>query len=460
MEPGWDEERDGAPASAPPPEPEIAPEPTPASDPEALPAIVQGPEPEPALVHPSDDPDIEPTSVPATSPFGITVPVPIVSDRELGIGHHGAHAAGDPGPRLGAYVAGTAVLPEPASVTTQSRVTNPAAAVLLWLTLALLLIAALLATVGSLNRGIYSAAGFVEQYLSAIEDGDASAALSMPGVRIAPEDLASAGLPPKSADTLLRSSVLRGPSSVELVSDTNDDEGHHSVTYRVKLGGTTETMTFDVERAGSWGGVFHSWRFATSPISALTVTVLHDDTFTVNGLTLDARAHAAPDAAPSFNNSADYLVLAPALYEFSRSSLQLEAKPQDVTVTKVGTQDVSIDVQPTQAFVDEVQAEINGFLDQCATQKVLQPTGCPFGTVIDDRVISDPVWSIVSYPEVTLTPDDTAFQMPSTQGIAHISVGVQSLYDGEESTVERDEGYSMGATVVIGPDGNLNIQLH
>ncbi|WP_082468150.1 hypothetical protein [Leifsonia sp. Leaf264] len=459
MEPGWDDERDGVPASVPPPEPRSGPE-TEQDAPSDGPPPMHGPEPEPPLVHPADDPDIEPTSVPATSPFGITIPVPIVSDRELGIGHHGAHAAGDPGPRVGAVVAGTAAVPAATSVAPPSRVTNPTAAVLIWLAIALLLVAALLAAIGALNRSIYSAAGFVEQYLSAIEDGDANAALAMPGVRIAPEDLASAGLPPKSADTLLRDSVLRGPSAVELVSDTNDDDGHHSVTYKVTVGGVSKSMTFDVQRDGSWAGVFHTWRFATSPIAALTVTVLHDNTFTVNGLTLDARAHAAPDAEPTFNNSADYLVLAPAVYEFSRSSLQLEAPAQSIPVTKVGTQDVTIDVQPTKTFIAEVQTEINGFLDQCATQKVLQPTGCPFGTVIDDRVISEPVWSIVSYPDVTLVPDDTAFQMPSTPGVAHISVGVQSLYDGEESTVERDEGYSMGATVVIGPDGNLNIQLH
>ncbi|MGO7983268.1 hypothetical protein ACC691_36040 [Rhizobium johnstonii] len=66
----------------------------------------------------------------------------------------------------------------------------------------------------------------------------------------------------------------------------------------------------------------------------------------------------------------------------------------------------------------------------------------------------------MSYPVVTLAPGENAFEMPPTQGVAHIVVQLQSLFDGSEATIDRDEPYTMGATVTIDADGSLNIELH
>ncbi|MET0725273.1 MAG: hypothetical protein ABWY36_02910, partial [Leifsonia sp.] len=298
----------------------------PGAEDERTAGLEHGPDTEPPHVQPQDDPDREATRVPATSPFGITVPVPVVSDRELGIGHVGAHAAGLEAtrPRAGAILSGAvtapgvSVAPDPRE---PSRVTTPVLAALLWAGLAILLVAALVSAIGALGRTVYSASGFVEQYLAALHDGDASAALAMPGVAIDSAELAAAGLPADAATTLLRDSVLHGPSSSSILSDTDDGDGRHTVVASVRLGGTDHRVSFDVERNGTWAAVFPAWRFATSPIGAVAVTVQHDTTFTVNELTLDARAHAPADAAPSFDNSASYLVLTPTIYEFSRSSV-------------------------------------------------------------------------------------------------------------------------------------------
>jgi hypothetical protein len=400
------------------------------------------------------DRDVEPTKVPDTSPFGITVPVPIVSDRDLGIGRVGAHSAD--APRAGAILAGTASAP---ATPPPSAPTSPLRAALLWAGIAVLLVAAFAAAVGALNHDIYSPAGFVRQYLSAIEDGDSAAALDFPGVQVAASERTAAGLPADAATTLLRDSVLRAPADMRFEGDEETAPGRHSVTYSGVIAGHREKLVFDVESTGTWAGLFSGWRFATSPLGSVTVNVKHDSSFTVNGLTLDTRAHAASDAEPSFNNSASYLVLTPGAYEFSRTSRLLEAAPQTVPLTKPGSSEVVVDVEPSATFVSEVQTEIDGFLDTCATQEVLQPTGCPFGTVIDDRIISTPAWSIVAYPKVTIAADDEAFRMPPADGIAHIVVQIQSLFDAEESTLERDETYTMSATIVIGADDTLNIRL-
>ncbi|MDY7542213.1 MULTISPECIES: hypothetical protein [unclassified Cryobacterium] len=331
---------------------------------------------------------------------------------------------------------------------------------------AVLLVAALFAAIGSLNREVYSAGGFVRQYLDALARHDTASALSLPGVTPTAAEQTAAGLPTDLPDTLLRTSVLSSITAISLVSDTATPGSAgtgaaemHTVVYAFDLDGAPATMEFRVARAGTYAAVFDSWRFDTSPLAVLGVTVLHEASFSVNGLTLDTRAHAAPDAPVTFSNQAAYLAFAPARYTIAHESALLSAAPQSVPVTQSGATDVSVDAEPNASFVGQVQSELNSFLDTCATQKVLQPSDCPFGIEINDRVKSVPTWSIAEYPAVTLAAGDTAFDMPSTAGRAHIKVAVQSLFDGDLSTRDEDVPFAVAIQVVVGADGSLAIQL-
>ena len=410
-------------------------------------------------------PPVPPTTLPATSPFGITVPVNVISDSELGIGRHGAHSLTSPPLPPGVSIdtdTGATVMwapPPPPPPTTRGMLVRAAA---LWGGLAVLLVLAMVASIGALNRDLYSASGFVQQYLSSLAQSDSVAALSFPGVRPKATELAAAGFPNELPDVLLRDSVLRAPDDCRVVGEETRADGVHVVTIEYTLNGETARSTFEVERTGTQFGVFNEWRFAKSPLAILTVTVLHDAQFSVNGLTLDTRAHHAADAPATFSNTASYLAFSPSNYALSRESRLLSAPEAIVPVIGSGAAVTSatVDVQPTEDFVHELQSEINQYLDECATQRVLQPTGCQFGVTIDDRVIGEPTWSIVEYPVVTLAATDINFEMPKTSAVAHVSVEVQSLFDGDISTLEQDEPFLMGLTVTIAPSGQLEIQLN
>ncbi len=341
----------------------------------------------------------------------------------------------------------------------ESRQGRPRA-ILAMAVIGVLLLGALFAAIGSLNRDVYSAGGFVRQYLEALERHDATAAMALPGVKPTNAKLEAAGLPQNLPSTLLRGSVLGDLTDISLVSDTVSGQGLHSVVYQFRLDGRASTMTFTVEHAGTFAGVFDSWRFSESPLAVLEVTVLHEASFTVNGLTLDTRAHAAANAPTTFSHQAAYLAFAPGRYSFAHSSTLLTAAKKDVPVTASGATDVTVDAVPNKTFVKQVQTELNAFLDTCTKQKVLQPSNCPFGIEINDRIIGLPTWSIAKYPVVSLAAGTTAFEMPDTVGQAHIVVDVQSLFDGSLDTRDENVQFTVGLGVTIQPDGALAIQLH
>ena len=325
--------------------------------------------------------------------------------------------------------------------------------------IAALLGAGLVATIGSLNRDLYSAGSFVGQYLGALARKDTASALLLPGVRPTAAELEAASLSADLPDTLLRDSVLGELTDIRLTGDDESADGRHTIEYGFRLNGSPAAMTFQVESAGRYLGVFDSWRFETSPLAVLRVSVLHQATFSVNKLTLDPRAHAAAGAPETFSNQAAYLAFAPARYSFEHTSNLLDAAPQTVPVVASGVTDVTVDAQPNAQFIGQVQAELDRFLDDCTTQQVLQPTNCPFGLEINDRVRDDPIWSIAEYPPVTLTAGDSTFEMPDTEGQAHIVVEVQSLFDGDVEVRDEDVPFAVAISVTVNPDGSLALQL-
>lgn len=331
-----------------------------------------------------------------------------------------------------------------------------------WAGLAVLLILAAVSALGALNHTVYSPAAIVKEYLEALAEDNAAVALSLAGVELSPAELEAAGLPEDISTAMLRVGVIdEAPTDIRIVGSVDEGDGTHTVTASYRLGERIGESSFRVRALDHLYGVLARWEFAESPLQVIDVTVQHGALFTVGSLTLDTRATKTGDALSAFDQSAPYLAFAPATYEFEYESTLLHAAPVDVTVSERERASVTLDVQPTEAFVNQVQAEITRYLDEeCASQRVLQPSGCPFGIVINDRVTSEPVWTIAQYPAVTLSAGENGYIMPATEGVAHISVEVQSLFDGEFSQVEEDRAFLISLTSTIKPDGTIAIQLH
>lgn len=311
-----------------------------------------------------------------------------------------------------------------------------------WGVAAALVIAGFFGTVLVLGATLYSPGGFVQGYLDALARHDADGALELAGVSVESGD---------ASDELLVAGAMGELGDIRLVSDQTVADGSHLVTFAYVAGDAVAESTFQVRPAGSLLGLFPTWDFVTSPIGVLQVTPRHDARFTANGV---------PVTAPAQDAATPYLVFTPSLTVLDHETAFLQADAVPALASEPGAGVIAaVDIRPNAAFITQVQTELGDYLDECATQEVLLPTGCPFGEEISNRIITSPQWSITDYPQVTLVPgpEPASWLMPRTTAAAHLVVEVRSLFDGSVSTFDEDVPFTTSYLVTFLDDDELLI---
>lgn len=319
-------------------------------------------------------------------------------------------------------------------------VENTTRAALVWAGVAAVVIAGFFVTVAILNATVYSAPGFVRGYLDALDRGDTASALAF------------ADVTPGADDVLLTVSEKGRIDDVRIASDLPAPRGGRVVAATFTADGTERRVSFAVTRDGVFGGLFSRWTFQTPPTASLEITSSHDARFTANGA--DIRAKSADLAAR-------YTVLAPAVFELSHDTTYLTATPVTSVAASPGTvSKATVVVVPKDGFVSKVRRDVTSYLrTTCLPQRVLLPSGCPFGQQVDDRLTGEPTWTMTAYPAVSLRPTATpgVWLVAEAAGKAHLKVGAQSLYDGHAYTIDEAVPFDVQYLVTIGSDNRLTI---
>ncbi|MGZ0712266.1 hypothetical protein ACWPKO_28415 (plasmid) [Coraliomargarita sp. W4R53] len=322
----------------------------------------------------------------------------------------------------------------------------------------IVLVGSVAAAFGAVQREFYSPTAFVEQYLSMLENGQATEALSVPGVAVASAELEAAGLPPTASDALLRSTVLSPLADARVTSEEQHGDVT-TVTVAYSAGGYAGTTEFQVAPNGTLG-IAPTWRFATSPLAVLSLEVGGSMAFDVNGFALDKRQVSPEGLDADPTEPVNFLVFSPGLYSVSVDSALAStggvAVLSDSPFTRVPVQ---IQAQPTTQFVEVVQERVEEFLTTCATQEVLQPTACPFGYEVEDRIASVPKWEIDTQPTITLEPDGADWKIPAAEAAAHLHVDIQSLYDGSITSASEEIPFVVTGNIQVLPDGSVTISV-
>lgn len=346
-------------------------------------------------------------------------------------------------------------MPEPEQA--RFRMSARARLVLLVSVVGLLLLAALGSAIGALQRTVYSPGGLVTAYLAALSAHDAHAALALPGVDETPARLARRGLPSHPSRQLLRGDVLGRLSEARVLGERSLGDGRVRVQVAYRLDERPHRSSFTLRRTGSVLGLLPTWRFAVSPLAVAHISVLHASTFTLGGKTVDVRA-ASPQKG-GFSTTADYLVFAPSMLRLDHESRWLTAQTVNTPVTAGATvATATVAAEASDRFVSTVRRRLDHILDECVTQRVLKPTGCPMGVQIDDRVRGAPEWRMVGYPRVVIVGGRHGWSMPATDAVAHLTVHVQSLFDGALSTRDEDVPFTVSLPrIAIRPNGSLRL---
>jgi hypothetical protein len=320
-----------------------------------------------------------------------------------------------------------------------------------------LLLAALGAGAAALYREFYSPTAFVERYLGLLAEGRAADALAIAGVSVDSAELEAAGLPATASDALLRTAALATLTDVEIVSEEMTDTGTTLVTASYLAGAFPGTTTFEVQRDG-WVGVTPTWAFVKSPLALVNVAVKGSMTFDVNGFSLDKRQVSPEGVDADPLAPVALLVFSPGIYSVSVDTA-ISATRGVAVLSDSPMANVPVELQAfaTPQFVETVQQRVEEFLTSCATQEVLQPTACPFGFFVQDRIVSPPAWSITSQPTVSVVPDGAGWSIPAAQAVSHIEVGIRSLFDGSVRDVAEDVPFIVTGSIAVLPDGTASI---
>lgn len=322
-----------------------------------------------------------------------------------------------------------------------------------------LLVGALGATGAVLYRDLYSPSAFVARYLDLLTSKQAAEALTLPGVAVDSSQLTASGLPSDANQALLRAAALAPLTNASVTDAVEGADGITTVTARYQAGPHEGTTVFRVQRAG-WVGVAPTWRFATSPLAAIDLTVRGATRFTVNGFDLDTRQVAAQGADADPLDPVALLVFSPGLYSISVDT-PVSTSPGVAVLSDKPQASIPVDLQtqPTAEFENAVQKQVEAFLTECATQQVLQPTGCPFGLVVRNRIEDAPVWTMEQQPAVSLVPDGANWAIERVPAVAHIQVDIQSIFDGSVRHLDEAVPFYVAGTVTILPDGTASIQI-
>jgi hypothetical protein len=196
------------------------------------------------------------------------------------------------------------------------------------------------------------------------------------------------------------------------------------------LGGQTDSTFFVVQAGDPVLFFFRTWTFERPPLGRLELVVPGDDRVDINGRQLLVSRLGVP---------AQTSVFVPGLYGASLDTPWLVAPETFATLTEVGERvQLRVPLEPTTQLVDRTTAAVEDFLNDCVSQGVLQPVGCPFGVTINDRVVGTPQWTVLDYPDVSLRlgADRATWSLVANSGVAEVTLQVQSLFDGslEETT--------------------------
>lgn len=305
----------------------------------------------------------------------------------------------------------------------------------LWLTLFAVVLTAGIVTVVQLNAAQFSAQTFAQRYIDALRSGDGGTAL---GLLTDPTVTGDAALLDGDA---LRASMAR-MENIQ-VGQARAEEKDAVVPVSYTLDGHHHEVQLHVRHEGHNWLFFDRWSMQ-EPLSHVSVsTDANVSRILVNGT-----------PAPVEDAKASLATFIPATVNITDDGKYLAAESKTLSVESAGKSvPAELDTGPTDELIKAVQKDINDYLDKCAEQKVLQPTGCPLSHNTIERV--DPTtieWEISDYPKVKIEEDGDGWDVPVLDFQARIKYTGIDLMTGEAKKQNINMNSEVDADLKLAPN--------
>ncbi len=325
------------------------------------------------------------------------------------------------------------------------------------------------AVITLLNALVYNPEAAVEEYVTALRDGDGATALAISKGYLsddAPNTISTVLL---DGEALAASAAMLKHAEIEAVdAEVPDSYRDVELTQRVveirylDAADELRTTSVIVDKIGSSWLFFNEWELHPMPLQQVQLV---PSQMPENSKADEPVAHVHDQPTPLLGTNgapATLATFAPSLIELEYQGTYLEVTDSEhFTVTDLlapgATVEFTFEVNLTQAVDDAITEEVQQQLQHCTQQTVLKPAGCPFGYETTNRVVPDSVsWSI-DVPDVQYSWEDSEPRIDWVMATANLSAQEIDIGTGQQSAVDYEEIFEMSAQLEITPE-NIRVR--
>ncbi|MEV7987877.1 M48 family metalloprotease [Micromonospora sp. NPDC085948] len=314
-----------------------------------------------------------------------------------------------------------------------------------WLLVGALVLAACVGTggLGVVQWAFFRPQATVDGYFAALADRDSDAALGFRSDGSGVTDR-------KLLAQLVRGKGYRPPTDVEITKmDRDGDSATATVAYR--LAGERRTTEVALRRDDEATlGFFHGWQ-VSGGLTSLD-TPIAGPGVQLNGVALPGAAEGPA------------LVLLPGEYTATGPATALSETPSEIVAVAPGQSTAALQLAPVlkPTAGEAVEAQVRAWLDECATQTVAAPPGCPFRYYGGSA--QKVTWKILEYPKIAveltgpasaqvLTPSETQGRVQAS-GTTTSYLGTNTPFTDEDEFTVAGVATADGDTIAFRPATN------
>lgn len=299
-----------------------------------------------------------------------------------------------------------------------------------WAVAALAVVVLLIIAISVSNRTVFSASSQVKAFQQLLVEGRGAQALGLLQASVPEGDAVAL-----DGQVLQRTQNGITEFTVERPVPDPQDPDKVSVTAHYKADGVDTESTYTLRHAGKSWLFFDTWKFEEMVLPTVLIKAN-----TVNEITVNEQQ------IPLEKGRATLPVFYPAVLDAGFETKNFQADTRGMVITSPAKEPVEIALrtEPTEHFVQTIDAQVQDYLEQCSEQKVLMPSNCPFAYHTTARVDADSIdWNIADYSEPEVSYYDGTWVLSPLRVSTELRLTEQDLRTGvlEDKLIKSDFGF-------------------